>query len=333
MIPLKINSRHILVLLVIGAFCLMPLSMSVCVAEENPQYVEVESVHIDYDKVYETEMVKNGSKVSIDVVLTDFSAVITGNKSELLFHSDLGAFPSIIVDGTPKEYKIPFVVDHKKVEEVKVTLSEYAPEVNKRKENVTLLNITQKIGEEEDLVININRDVSSETIEDAIIAVDNANREIEKATLAIADAEEAGLSVAGAKESLVLANEYLNNSQQLYNEGRSEEALEEAKKALDSTKEAEAKANKANKEADALQKRIDELEKALLEKDSKDTTVKPLAKNKDVIREKVEKPVDEMNRKELQKYIADNELDIKIGVGVKNEDIVKLIEEKLEIKE
>lgn len=83
---------------------------------------------------------------------------------ELLFHSDLGVFPSIIVDGTPKEYKIPFVVDHKKVEEVKVTLSGDAPEVNKRKETVTLLNITQKIKDEEDSVIDIKRDVSSEII-------------------------------------------------------------------------------------------------------------------------------------------------------------------------
>lgn len=245
MIPLKINSRHILTLLVIGAFCLMSLSMSVCVAEENPQYVEVESVHIDYDKVYGTEMVENGSKVSIEVVLTNFSEVIEGNKSELLFHSDLGVFPSIIVDGTPKEYKIPFVVDHKKVEVVKVTLSGDAPEVYKREEDVILLNITQKIREEEDSVIAIKRDVSSEIIEDLIIAVDDANRGIEKANLAIADAEEAGLNVAGAKESLVLANEYLNNSLSLYGGDRPEKALEEANKALESAKEAEAKAGSA----------------------------------------------------------------------------------------
>lgn len=245
MIPLKNNSRHILTLLVISAFCLMPLSISVCVAEENPQYVEVKSVHIDYDKVYGTEMVKNGSKVSIEVVLTNFSEVIEGNKSELLFHSDLGVFPSIIVDGTPKEYKIPFVVDHKKVEEVKVTLSGDAPEVNKRKETVTLLNITQKIKDEEDSVIDIKRDVSSEIIEDAIIAINKANETITKANAAIADAEEAGLNVVGANTSLVLANEHLSNSQQLYSEGRSEEALGEANKALDSAKEAEAKAGSA----------------------------------------------------------------------------------------
>lgn len=245
MIPLKINSRHILTLLVIGAFCLIPLSMSVCVAEENPQYVGVKSAYIDYDKVYGTEMVKNGSKVTIEVVLTDFSEVIEGNKSELLFHSDLGVFPSIIVDGTPREYKIPFVVDHRKVEVVKVTLSGDAPEVNKRKENVTLLNITQKIKEEEDSVIDIKRDVSSEIIEDAIDAVYNAVEGIEKANAAIADAEEAGVNVADAKGSLVLANEYLNNSQQLYNEGRPGAALEEANKALDSAKEAEAKAGSA----------------------------------------------------------------------------------------
>ncbi|MHC1623065.1 MAG: hypothetical protein ACXQTR_00555 [Candidatus Methanospirareceae archaeon] len=247
MIPLKINLRHILTLLVIGAFCLMPLCLSVWAADDSPspQFVKVKSVHIDYDKVYGTEMVKNGSKVTIEVVLTNFSKVVEGNKSELFFHSDLGVLPSIIVDGTPKEYKTPFVVDHRTVKEVKVTLSGDAPEVNKRRENVTLLNITQKIKEEEDLVKDIKRDVSSRAIEDALSMWHEANETITKANEAIDNAEEAGLNVADAKKSLELANEHLNNSQQYYNQGSPEEALVEAEKALDSAKDAEAKVGSA----------------------------------------------------------------------------------------
>lgn len=247
MIPLRNNHGYILTLLVIGAFCLMPLSMSVWAAEDSPspQFVKVKSVHIDYDKVYGTEMVKNGSKVTIEVVLTNFSKVVERNKSELFFHSDLGVLPSIIVDGIPKEYKTPFVVDHRTVKEVKVTLSGDAPEVNKRRENVMLLNITQKIKEEEDLVKDIKRDVSSRAIEDALSMWHEANETITNANEAIDNAEEAGLNVADAKKSLELANEHLNNSQRYYNEGMPEEALVEAEKALDSAKDAEAKAGSA----------------------------------------------------------------------------------------
>jgi len=246
-IPLRNNHGYILTLLVIGAFCLMPLSMSVWAAEDSPspQFVKVKSVHIDYDKVYGTEMVKNGSKVTIEVVLTNFSKVVERNKSELFFHSDLGVLPSIIVDGIPKEYKTPFVVDHRTVKEVKVTLSGDAPEVNKRRENVMLLNITQKIKEEEDLVKDIKRDVSSRAIEDALSMWHEANETITNANEAIDNAEEAGLNVADAKKSLELANEHLNNSQRYYNEGMPEEALVEAEKALDSAKDAEAKAGSA----------------------------------------------------------------------------------------
>ena len=248
MIPLGNNHGYryyILSLMVIGALCLMPLS--VCVAEDSPspQFVKVKSVHIDYDKVPRTEMVKNGSKVFIEVVLINFSKVIEGNKSELFFYSDLGVQPSIIVDGMPSGYKAPFVVDHRTVKEIKVTLSGDAPEVNKRKENVTLLNITQKIKEEKYSVIEIKRDVSSRAIEDALNMWHEANATIAKANKAIIEAEEAGINVADAKKSLELANEYLNNSRQYYNEGRPEDALVEAEKARDSAKEAEYKVKSA----------------------------------------------------------------------------------------
>jgi hypothetical protein len=245
MIPLKINYRHILALIVLGVFCLAPLSIGVCVAEETPQFVAVESVHVDYDKVYETEMIKNGSKVTVEVVLSDFSNVIEGNKSGLLFQTDLGKFPSISVDGVPKDYASPFTVDHNEDEEVQVTLIGNAPEAYKRTENVTLLSITQKIQEKEYLVIEIKRDVSSEIIEDAVIAIFNAGEEIAAANESIANAEEAGVNVDEAKTRLALANEHLTNARQLYNEGRSGEAIEEAELALTSAQDAAAKAGSA----------------------------------------------------------------------------------------
>jgi len=227
------------------AFFLMPICMSACAAIESPKFVEVKSVHIGYEGVDGREMVRNGSKVSIEVMLTNFSKVVEGNKSELFFYSDLGVLPSIIVDGIPKEYKIPFIIDHRTVEEVKVTLSGDAPEVNKRKENVTLLNITQKIKGEEDSVIDIKRTVSSEIIEDALDAFWKAGEEVKNAKGVIVNATEAGVDVSGAKRILDLANEYLNNSLRLYNEGKPGEALEEAERALDSAKEAEDKARAA----------------------------------------------------------------------------------------
>jgi hypothetical protein len=244
-IPMKINYRHIWALMVLGVFCLALLGISVCVAEETPQFVAVESVHIDYDKVYGTEMIKNGSKVTIEVVLRDFSNVIEGNESELLFDSDLGVFPSIIVDGVPKDYASPFTVDHNEDEEVKVTLFGNAPEVYKRKENVTLLKITQKIQEKEYSVIVIKRDVSSEIIEDAVDAIFNAGEGIAAANGSIANAEEAGVDVDEANTSLELANEQLTDAKQLYNEGRSGEALAKAELALASAQDAEARAESA----------------------------------------------------------------------------------------
>ena len=237
---MKIKPRHILTLTVIGAFCLMLLGMSVCVAKESPQFVTVESEHIDYDTVYGTDLIKNGSKVSIEVVLSNFSTEIEGNISELLIHSDLGV-PQCLFDGVPKAF--PYVVDHRKVEKVKVTLIGDAPEVNKRTEEpIILLNITQKIKEVYP-VIEVKRNVSSEAIEDAITAIDTAKNEVEKASWVIANTT--GVDVSGAQRSLDLANEYLNNSFERYSEGKPKEALEEAERALDSAKEAADKARAA----------------------------------------------------------------------------------------
>ena len=220
------------------------LSMCVCVAEENPQFVEVSQPPVNYEAI--SGMVKNGSEVTISVALTNFSKEIEGNESELLFHSDLEEQVwGISIDGTPKECKSPFTIDHREVSKAKITLTGRAPEVNKRtEEKITLLNITQRIKEEYP-VICIKEYVTSQTIEDALSMWHEANETIANANEAIDNAEDAGLNVADAKRSLELANEHLNNSQQYYNEGMPEEALVEAEKARDSAKDAEAKAGSA----------------------------------------------------------------------------------------
>jgi hypothetical protein len=238
---LNVNYRVLIALLLVGLVGFVPLSISICGAQRDGQFVTVESVHVDYDKVPGTEYVESGGKIAIEVVLSNFSTGVAGNKSELRFYSDLGVLPSIIVDGTPQGYKIPFVVDHSKVHEVKVTLIGDAPEVTTRRDDVLLLNITQKVAEEY-TVKEINKTVSSAAIEDAIAAFHDANKSIMQANAAIAEAAEQGLDVSAARISLELANEHLNNSQQMYFEGRPEAAVTEAEQAKTAAQEAEAKA-------------------------------------------------------------------------------------------
>jgi hypothetical protein len=220
----------------------MPLSVNMCVAKE---FVTVESVDIINETVYGTDMIKNGSKVSIEVVLSNFSEEI-GGYPELIFYSDLVPYPhvsGVSIDGIPKAY--PFNLDPRTAKKVTVTLIGDAPEVNKRTEEpIILLNISQKIKEVYP-VLEIKRYVSSETIEDAIVAINTAKTELEKAQMVVANATEAGVDVADAKTSFALANEHLNNSNSLYNEGRPQESLEEAELALDFAKAAEGKAEAA----------------------------------------------------------------------------------------
>ena len=244
MSPLNVNYRLLIALLLVGLVGLWPLGIGLCGAQEGGRFVTVESIHVDYDRVYNTEYVASGSKITIEVVLTNFSTGIAGSKSELRFNSDLGISPSIIVDGTPKEFKIPFVVDHSKVQEVKVTLIGDAPDVTMRRDDVLLLNITQKVAEEY-TVVEIRRTVSTEAIEAAIVAINNANTSITQANEAIEAAEEQGLDVSDALISLELATEHLDNSQQLYFEGRAENATAEAELAKTAAQEAEAKAEAA----------------------------------------------------------------------------------------
>ena len=187
-------------------------------------------------------MVKNGSKISIEVVLANFSKEIEGNKSELFFYSDLEVpVWGISIDGSPKEWRSPFSIDHRKVTEVRVALTGKAPEVKKRN-NITLLYIAQKIKGEHYSVVNIKRDVTSEIIEETIRKMEEAQKEIESANKIINNATKAGVDVSEAKMGLELATLYLNDSYRLYSEGKPEESLEAAKKAYYYAKDAKEEA-------------------------------------------------------------------------------------------
>lgn len=245
---MKIRYSYILVLIVVGAFFLTPLMcVSGVVAKESTSlpkssFLNVERTNIDYDRVYGTEKVTNDSDVSIKIVLTNISKEI--EKSTLSFYSELVGAEGHIMEEVLKSGS-SYTVEHKKVgEEVAVIWSGKAPEVGKRT-TYTLLNVTQKTTEGEYLVVDIKRDVTSKTIEDAIFAMDNAEKVIEKANLIIANATKEGINVNEAKLSLKLANERLNTSLDRYNEGRPGEALKKAKEASDSAKIAEEKASAA----------------------------------------------------------------------------------------
>jgi len=190
-------------------------------------FMTPEIKNIDYEKVYGTEKIKNGTEVSIKVVLTNISKEI--DKSTLIFYSDLEGAKGLIMEEGLKSGS-PYTLEHKEVgEEVVVIWSGTAPEVGKQKP-CTLLNITQETTEKVYSVIDIKKDVTSETIESALSALHKAKEAVEDANWTIANAT--GVDVSEARRTLKLANEYLNNSLDFYNGDRPEEALEEAKKAL-----------------------------------------------------------------------------------------------------
>jgi len=228
---MRITLTKKLLFFLILTFFLMSICMSGSgvVAKENPEFVKVTSPPPKYETV--SGMVKNGSVVSISVVLTNFSKEIEGNKSELFFHSDLeNPVWGISIDGLPKECSSPFTIDHRKVTEARITLTGKAPEVNTRKENVTLLNITQKIKEEYS-VIDIKRGVTSEIIEDAITAMDEAQKKLESANWTIANATKAGVDVSEADTNFETARLYLKDANDAYWGGRAEDSIEAARNA------------------------------------------------------------------------------------------------------
>ncbi|MGB2841158.1 MAG: hypothetical protein WBC40_01570 [Halobacteriota archaeon] len=245
---LKINHSWILVLIVVGAFFLMPLSVSASDAKEETSlpkspFVSAEIKDIGCDKVSETEMIKNCSEVSIKVVLTNISKEI--EESTLSFYSELTeAGGHISVDGEKEALQSggSYKVEHKEVEkEIVISWSGAAPEVRKQ-ETFTLLNIKHETTEGKYAVVDIEKDVSSEAIKDALNALYKAKEEIDKANWTIINATEDGVDVSDAKTTLDLANEHLRNSLDSYNSGRPGEALEEAELAENHAKKAELKA-------------------------------------------------------------------------------------------
>ncbi|MGB7532687.1 MAG: DUF4398 domain-containing protein [Halobacteriota archaeon] len=215
------------------AFFLMSLCVSVSgvVAKEESglpesEFVEVKSSpFIEHEDV--REKIKNGSEVSITIILI-FSPEI--EESTLFFYSDLkNANGHIDIDGSHGlENGGSFSVDHKEVKnkEVRIGWSGTAPEVKKR-ENITLLNITQEI-KDIYLVKDIKRDVTSEIIEDAITAMDKAKKGIESANWTIANGTEARVDVSEAKTSFEAANLYLKDANDAYWQGRAEDSIDAA---------------------------------------------------------------------------------------------------------
>jgi len=245
---LKSNHNWILVLIVVGAFFLMPLSVSASDAKEETSlpkspFVSVEIKNIGYDRVSETEMIRNCSEVSIKVVLTNVSKEI--EESTLSFYSELAeAGGHISVDGEKEALQSggSYKVEHKKVgKEIVISWSGAAPEVGKQ-ERFTLLNIKHETTEGKYAVVDIEKEVSSEAIKDALNAWHKAKEEMDKANWTIINATEAGVDVSDAKTTFDLANEHLRNSLDSYNSGRPGEALEEAELAEDYAKTAEVKA-------------------------------------------------------------------------------------------
>jgi hypothetical protein len=215
---------------------------------QESKFVEVATriEYEDYDFFNSYGRVKNGSVVTIEVVLTNFSKPI--DKSDLTFYSYFlekeNIEPTISVDGKSKEYKSPFTVNHGRDKEVKILVRGKAPEV-KKIENITFLNITQGVKGEYCSVESIKRAVSSEIIEDAIIAIDEAREKLNSANWTIANATEKGIDVSGADTSFETASLYFKDAEEAYWDGWPKESIEAATNASYYAKLAKQKAESA----------------------------------------------------------------------------------------
>jgi len=212
------------------AFFLMSICMSVGAIAKEPttlpksRSVDAEIKNIDYDEVYGTEMVKNGSEISIKVVLTNISKEI--NKSTLIFHSELVGAKGLIMEKGLKSGS-SYTLEHKGVGEVVVIWSGASPEVRKRTPYL-LLNITQETAEGKYLVVDIKRDVTSEISESAIIAIDEAREKLNSANGTIANATEKGIDVSEADTNFETASLYFKDAEEAYWEGWPKESIEAA---------------------------------------------------------------------------------------------------------
>ncbi len=245
-ITVKRNYRLIVSLLLVGMLGVSMLGVVGCAAEETP-FMKVTVKDMRFDEVVGPELVNGGSEVTMKLVMTNVSKEL--DQSTFTFQSKLkdevGTISGEGLEEQALQNGSSYTLLHKDVAgDVVVTWSGSAPEVGKRKSFV-FLDITQETSEGTYTVYQLEKEVSSQTIEDAIIAFDSANKAIEKADEAIADAEERGLDVEAAKISRDLADAYRKDAHQSYNDERAEEALEEANKAIKAAQEAEAKASAA----------------------------------------------------------------------------------------
>ena len=243
---MKLNYRLIVSLLLMCALGATSLCVIGGAADETP-FMKVTLEDMRFDEVGGPELVNGGSEVTIKLMITNVSKEF--EQSTLTFHSELedavgtisgaGLAEQALKDGSS------YTLKHKNVAgEVEVIWSGEAPDVGMRKSFV-FLEITQETSEGTYTVSSIVKDVSSQTIEDAIVEIDSANKTIAKANVAIEDAEERGLDVEAARTSINLASEHLRNAKQFYGEGKPEEAIEEAEAAIASAQDAEAKAGAA----------------------------------------------------------------------------------------
>jgi len=234
---MRITLKKKLLFSLILAFFLMSICMGVgAIAKEQANLQESKFVEVatrieyeDYDFFNSYGRVKNGSVVTIEVVLTNFSKPI--DKSDLTFYSYFlekeNIEPTISVDGKSKEYKSPFTVNHGRDKEVKILVRGKAPEV-KKIENITFLNITQGVKGEYCSVESIKRAVSSEIIEDAIIAIDEAREKLNSANWTIANATEKGTDVSEADTTFETASLYFKDAEEAYWDGWPKESIEAA---------------------------------------------------------------------------------------------------------
>ncbi len=240
--------KKLLSFLILAVF-LMSLCVSVSgvVAKEptalqKSPFVTPEIKNIDYEKVSGTEKVKNGTEVSIKVVLTNISGEI--GKSTLTFYSELVGAEGHIREEVLKSGS-SYTLDPQEVGEKFVVIwSGTAPEVEKQ-EPCTLLNITEETTEKVYSVVDIKEDVTSEIIESALSALHKAEEAVGSANGTIANATKEGINVEAAQTSLDLAKANLNTSRERYSKGMPEEALEEANNAFESAREAEEEAKGA----------------------------------------------------------------------------------------
>lgn len=175
-------------------------------------------------------MLKNSSEFTVKVTLTPTNYSKEIGKTKLFLHSyfiDRGAEPSIWVNGENIGYRNPFEMNPETDEKVEVILSARAPEVSARTP-ITLLKIVQETSRGKYLVVDIEKNVSSPLIEEALKKIEEAKVEIEEAKKLLSNE-----TIEEASTYLETAELHLQRAESEYLAGRPEKALEEARNATE----------------------------------------------------------------------------------------------------